>query len=150
MGTARNKHGPDVKIEKVPTETLFAPKITVCLVFLRLLLRLVNMSYQWFSVTLCYYGLSFASTNLSQHVWTDFLLRDPHYIHYRPVTYFTLLHSKSSFINSSSSYQLEEVDQEHLFRELKCIFILFYNSSNCRFISSKFVFARYFSDSTRN
>ena len=35
------------------------------------------MSYQWFSVTLCYYGLSFASTNLSQHVWTDFLLRDP-------------------------------------------------------------------------
>ena len=77
MGTARNKHGPDVKIEKVPTETLFAPKITVCLVFLRLLLRLVNMSYQWFSVTLCYYGLSFASTNLSQHVWTDFLLRDP-------------------------------------------------------------------------
>ena len=50
--------------------------LALCLPFPRLLRRLVNMGFQWFSVTLCYYGLSFASTNLSQHVWTDFLLRN--------------------------------------------------------------------------
>ena len=37
--------------------------------------RMVNMGFQWFSVTLCYYGLSFASTKLSQNVFTDFMLR---------------------------------------------------------------------------
>ena len=37
--------------------------------------RMVNMGLQWFSVTLCYYGLSFASTKLSQNVFTDFMLR---------------------------------------------------------------------------
>ena len=34
------------------------------------------MSFQWFSVTLCYYGLSFASTGLSENVWTNYLLRN--------------------------------------------------------------------------
>ena len=33
------------------------------------------MGIQWFAVTLCYYGLSFASTKLSQNVFTDFMLR---------------------------------------------------------------------------
>ena len=42
----------------------------------RLLVRLVNMGFQWFSVTLCYYGLSFASTSLSDNVWTNYLLRN--------------------------------------------------------------------------
>ena len=42
----------------------------------RLLVRLGNMSFQWFSVTLCYYGLSFASTGLSENVWTNYLLRN--------------------------------------------------------------------------
>ena len=37
--------------------------------------RMLNMGLQWFSVTLCYYGLSFASTKLSQNVFTDFMLR---------------------------------------------------------------------------
>ena len=41
----------------------------------RLRLRMVNMCLQWFAVTLCYYGLSFASTKLSQNVFTDFMLR---------------------------------------------------------------------------
>ena len=39
-----------------------------------LLRRIFNMSFQWFSVTLCYYGLSFASTSLSENVFTDFML----------------------------------------------------------------------------
>ena len=41
----------------------------------RLRTRMVNMGIQWFAVTLCYYGLSFASTKLSQNVFTDFMLR---------------------------------------------------------------------------
>ena len=41
----------------------------------RLRSRMVNMCLQWFAVTLCYYGLSFASTKLSQNVFTDFMLR---------------------------------------------------------------------------
>ena len=40
-----------------------------------LLKRFLNMGFQWFSVTLCYYGLSFASTSLSDDVFTNFLLR---------------------------------------------------------------------------
>lgn len=36
--------------------------------------RVLNMSYQWFSVTLCFYGLSFASTSLSRNVFTNFQL----------------------------------------------------------------------------
>ena len=41
----------------------------------RLRLRMVNMGLQWYAVTLCYYGLSFASTKLSENVFTDFMLR---------------------------------------------------------------------------
>eukprot|EP00092_Neocalanus_flemingeri_P000308 GFUD01000330.1.p1 GENE.GFUD01000330.1~~GFUD01000330.1.p1 ORF type:complete len:587 (-),score=99.35 GFUD01000330.1:144-1904(-) len=36
--------------------------------------RILNMSFQWFSVTLCFYGLSFASTGLSRDVFTNFQL----------------------------------------------------------------------------
>lgn len=36
--------------------------------------RVLNMSFQWFSVTLCFYGLSFASTSLSRNVFTNFQL----------------------------------------------------------------------------
>ncbi|XP_071746425.1 organic cation transporter protein isoform X2 [Lepeophtheirus salmonis] len=39
-----------------------------------MLLRSLNMFYQWFSVTLCYYGLSFASTSLSGDIYTNFAL----------------------------------------------------------------------------
>jgi hypothetical protein len=35
---------------------LFKPRV--------ILLRTLNMCYQWFSVTMCYYGLSFASVSL--------------------------------------------------------------------------------------
>ena len=32
------------------------------------------MSFQWFSVTMCYYGLSFASTSLSGDAFSNFFL----------------------------------------------------------------------------
>ena len=38
-------------------------------------LRTLNMCYQWFSVTMCYYGLSFASTSLSENPYTIFVLK---------------------------------------------------------------------------
>ena len=36
--------------------------------------RTVNMCFQWFSVTMCYYGLSFASTSLSGDAFSNFFL----------------------------------------------------------------------------
>ena len=36
--------------------------------------RLLNMCYQWFSVELCYYGLTFASVSLLGDPYTNFLL----------------------------------------------------------------------------
>lgn len=37
-------------------------------------LRTLNMFYQWFAVTMCYYGLSFASTSLGGDPYTNYLL----------------------------------------------------------------------------
>ena len=39
-----------------------------------LLLRMVVMGGQWFSVTLCYYGLSFASTSLAGDAYSNYML----------------------------------------------------------------------------
>ena len=36
--------------------------------------RLINMSFQWFSLTLCYYGLSYASTSLNGDPHLNFFL----------------------------------------------------------------------------
>ena len=41
----------------------------------RMGLRTINMCYQWFSVTMCYYGLSFASTSLSDDPYKIFVLK---------------------------------------------------------------------------
>ncbi|QQP40977.1 Uncharacterized protein FKW44_015212, partial [Caligus rogercresseyi] len=41
---------------------------------LKMMVRSMNMFYQWFSVTLCYYGLSFASTTLSGDAYQNFAL----------------------------------------------------------------------------
>ena len=41
----------------------------------RMGLRTLNMCYQWFSVTMCYYGLSFASTSLSDDPYKIFVLK---------------------------------------------------------------------------
>jgi len=40
----------------------------------KMALRTMNMCFQWFSATMCYYGLSFASTSLSGDAYTNFLL----------------------------------------------------------------------------
>merc|ERR1719312_2035880 len=45
---------------------LFRPK--------KMALRSVNMCFQWFSATMCYYGLSFASTSLSGDAFSNYLL----------------------------------------------------------------------------
>ena len=54
-------------VDKKPTFfDLFYPKT--------ILLRSLNMFYQWFSVTMCYYGLSYASTSLFGDPYTNFSL----------------------------------------------------------------------------
>merc|ERR1719431_1630426 len=40
----------------------------------KMALRTINMCFQWFSVTMCYYGLSFASTSLSGDAFSNFFL----------------------------------------------------------------------------
>ena len=40
----------------------------------RMALRTINMFYQWFAVTICYYGLTFASTSLGGDPHTNYLL----------------------------------------------------------------------------
>merc|ERR1719273_1208712 len=40
-----------------------------------ILLRTLNLFFQWFSITLCYYGLSYASTSLSGDPHTNVFLR---------------------------------------------------------------------------
>eukprot|EP00090_Calanus_glacialis_P039501 TRINITY_DN68771_c0_g1_i1.p1 TRINITY_DN68771_c0_g1~~TRINITY_DN68771_c0_g1_i1.p1 ORF type:complete len:611 (-),score=103.55 TRINITY_DN68771_c0_g1_i1:27-1859(-) len=45
---------------------LFRPK--------KMALRSINMCFQWFSATMCYYGLSFASTSLSGDAFSNYLL----------------------------------------------------------------------------
>ena len=54
------------KNTQLSAKDLFRP----CLIFNRLL----NMCYQWFSVELCYYGLTFASVSLLGDPYTNFLL----------------------------------------------------------------------------
>jgi len=53
-------------------------KVTVIDLFntKKMALRTVNMYYQWVSVTICYYGLSFASTSFSGDAITNFFLSD--------------------------------------------------------------------------
>jgi len=40
----------------------------------KMALRTINMCFQWFSVTMCYYGLSFASTSLSGNAFSNYFL----------------------------------------------------------------------------
>ena len=40
----------------------------------QMFIRILNMSYQWFSITLCFYGLSFASTSYSRDIFMNFQL----------------------------------------------------------------------------
>ena len=57
------------KKDSTPTPTfsdLFKPKL--------MFLRSLNMMYQWFSVTMCYYGLTFASVDLLEDPYLNFAL----------------------------------------------------------------------------
>jgi len=56
----------DEKLRKVTILDLFRPR--------KMALRTLNMTFQWFSATMCYYGLSFASTSLSGDAFTNFIL----------------------------------------------------------------------------
>lgn len=51
---------------KVTVLDLFRPRV--------ILFRTLNMCFQWFSVTMCYYGLAFASTSLSGNPYSNFFL----------------------------------------------------------------------------
>ena len=54
------------KPKKAEIKDLFHPKLMA--------LRTANMFYQWFSVTLVYYGLSYSSTDLAGDPYTNFCL----------------------------------------------------------------------------
>jgi len=62
----------ELEVEKEKSQTgasfldLFRPS--------KIAVRTLNMCFQWFSATMCYYGLSFASTSLSGDAFTNFLL----------------------------------------------------------------------------
>ena len=66
--TITDKNSPNVEysVKKVTFFDLFYPK--------SILFRSLNMFYQWFSVTMCYYGLSYASTSLLGDPYTNFSL----------------------------------------------------------------------------
>lgn len=70
-----NSESVEVYVDKHEADTTAVSLLTVLRTSQTLRRRMVNMCLQWFSVTLCYYGLSFASTKLSQNVFTDFMLR---------------------------------------------------------------------------
>ena len=62
-----NKDTMDAFVNNQPTfRDLFKPTF--------ILTRSLNMMYQWFSVTMCYYGLTFASTSLTSDPYINFSL----------------------------------------------------------------------------
>ena len=56
----------EIDVKKPTLLDLFRPNI--------ILKRTLNMGFQWFSVTMCYYGLSFAATDLLGDPYTNALL----------------------------------------------------------------------------
>ena len=67
-GNSRTK-----SVETLESDVFHEPKATVLDLFrpTLMLFRSTNMFYQWFSVTMCYYGLSFASVNLLGDPYTN-------------------------------------------------------------------------------
>ena len=67
-GNSRTK-----SVETLESDVFHDPKATVLDLFrpTLMLFRSTNMFYQWFSVTMCYYGLSFASVNLLGDPYTN-------------------------------------------------------------------------------
>ena len=60
-----------------PTKETTEKKMTVLDLFrpMKIGVRTLNMCFQWFSVTMCYYGLAFASTSLSGDPYSNFFFR---------------------------------------------------------------------------
>ena len=67
----------NVKTNKETEPGNVTEEITVLDLFrpMKIGVRTVNMCFQWFSVTMCYFGLSFASTSLAGDPYTNFILR---------------------------------------------------------------------------
>ena len=67
----------NVKTTKETEPANVAEEITVLDLFrpMKIGVRTLNMCFQWFSVTMCYYGLAFASTSLSGDPYSNFFLR---------------------------------------------------------------------------
>jgi hypothetical protein len=67
-GNSRTK-----SVETLESDVFHERKATVLDLFrpTLMLFRSTNMFYQWFSVTMCYYGLSFASVNLLGDPYTN-------------------------------------------------------------------------------
>ena len=67
-GNSRTK-----SVETLESDVFHDPTATVLDLFrpTLMLFRSTNMFYQWFSVTMCYYGLSFASVNLLGDPYTN-------------------------------------------------------------------------------
>jgi len=53
-------------VQKASVLDLFRTKL--------MLTRTANMAFQWFSVTMCYYGLTFASSDISDDTYVNFIL----------------------------------------------------------------------------
>ena len=67
-GTAvKNSKYSEASEKKATVLDLFRPT--------KMAVRTVNMCFQWFSVTMCYYGLSFASTSLACDKFSNYCLR---------------------------------------------------------------------------
>ena len=65
--TPKTVNEDTIEFEEKPTvKDLFKPQI--------ILKRSLNMMYQWFSVTMCYYGLTFASVDLLADPYMNFSL----------------------------------------------------------------------------
>jgi len=66
LNNVKSAKETEVEQEKITVRDLFVP--------MKIGVRTLNMCFQWFSVTMCYYGLAFASTSLSGDPYSNFFL----------------------------------------------------------------------------
>merc|ERR1719431_1478914 len=66
VDTTENVKEVEQEVNKTTVLDLFRPN--------KMAVRTLNMCFQWFSVTMCYYGLSFASTSLGSDTFVSFQL----------------------------------------------------------------------------
>merc|ERR550539_2027929 len=66
LNTVKSSKEKETVEKKMTVLDLFRP--------MKIGVRTLNMCFQWFSVTMCYYGLAFASTSLSGDPYSNFFL----------------------------------------------------------------------------